>query len=137
MDNGLAEQGKNKNEIENIILKRIHDYRNKSIDPKKYYLKCQYSRYKKCQYGINTGDKCFEKFDIPLVEILRNNRTYVDEFYELLFIHKGLKLYRNTVSHANAEKSNRLSKEDLRRWIELYIEVLDKLMRDAKVLLKK
>lgn len=137
MDNGLAEQGKNKNEIENIILKRIHDYRNKSIDPKKYYLKCQYSAYKKCQYGINTGDKCFEKFDIPLVEILRNNRTYVDEFYELLFIHKGLKLYRNTVSHANAEKSNRLSKEDLRRWIELYIEVLDKLMRDAKVLLKK
>lgn len=44
-------------------------------------------------------------------------------------------MYRNKVSHANAEESIRLSKDDLRRWIELYIEVLDKLMRDAKELL--
>lgn len=135
MDNDLAEQGKSKNEIENEILRRIYNHRNRSIDPKKYYLKCEYSDYRDCQNGIRAGRMRYEKFDIPLVERLRNNSDYVDEFYKLLFIHRGLKMYRNKVSHANAEESIRLSKDDLRRWIELYIEVLDKLMRDAKELL--
>lgn len=135
MDNDLAEQGKSKNEIENEILRRIYNHRNRSIDPKKYYLKCEYSDYRDCQNGIRAGNMRYERFDIPLVERLRNNSDYVDEFYKLLFIHRGLKMYRNKVSHANAEESIRLSKDDLRRWIELYIEVLDKLMRDAKELL--
>lgn len=135
MDNDLAEQGKSKNEIENEILRRIYNHRNRSIDPKKYYLKCEYSDYRDCQNGIRAGNIRYERFDIPLVERLRNNSDYVDEFYKLLFIHRGLKMYRNKVSHANAEESIRLSKDDLRRWIELYIEVLDKLMRDAKELL--
>ena len=137
MDKDLAEQGKSKNEIENKVLNKIHDYRNKSINPKKYYLECEKSVYKDCRYGIKDKDHYYEKFDIPLVDGLRNNKAYVYEFYELLFIHKGLKLYRNKVSHANAKESNKLSKEDLKRWIELYIEVLDKLMREAKVLLEK
>lgn len=135
MDNDLAEQGKSKNEIENEILRRIYNHRNRSIDPKKYYLKCEYSDYRDCQNGIRAGNMRYERFDIPLVERLRNNSDYVNEFYKLLFIHRGLKMYRNKVSHANAEESIRLSKDDLRRWIELYIEVLDKLMRDAKELL--
>lgn len=135
MDNDLAEQRKSKNEIENEILRRIYNHRNRSIDPKKYYLKCEYSDYRDCQNGIRAGNMRYERFDIPLVERLRNNSDYVDEFYKLLFIHRGLKMYRNKVSHANAEESIRLSKDDLRRWIELYIEVLDKLMRDAKELL--
>lgn len=135
MDNDIAEQGKSKNEIENEILRRIYNHRNRSIDLKKYYLKCEYSDYRDCQNGIRTGNMRYERFDIPLVERLRNNSDYVNEFYKLLFIHRGLKMYRNKVSHANAEESIRLSKDDLRRWIELYIEVLDKLMRDAKELL--
>ncbi|MEE0473973.1 MAG: DUF859 family phage minor structural protein, partial [Holdemanella biformis] len=135
MDNDLAEQGKSKIEIENEILRRIYNHRNRSINPNEYYLKCEDSVYRDCQYGIRAGRMRYEKFDIPLVERLRNNSDYVDEFYKLLFIHRGLKMYRNKVSHANAEESIRLSKDDLRRWIELYIEVLDKLMRDAKELL--
>lgn len=135
MDNDLAEQGKSKIEIENEILRRIYNHRNRSINPNEYYLKCENSVYRDCQYGIRAGRMRYEKFDIPLVERLRNNSDYVDEFYKLLFIHRGLKMYRNKVSHANAEESIRLSKDDLRRWIELYIEVLDKLMRDAKELL--
>ena len=135
MDNDIAEQGKSKNEIENEILRRIYNHRNRSIDLKKYYLKCEYSDYRDCQNGIRAGNMRYERFDIPLVERLRNNSDYVNEFYKLLFIHRGLKMYRNKVSHANAEESIRLSKDDLRRWIELYIEVLDKLMRDAKELL--
>lgn len=135
MDNDLAEQGKSKIEIENEILRRIYNHRNRSINPNEYYLKCEDSVYRYCQYGIRAGRMRYEKFDIPLVERLRNNSDYVNEFYKLLFIHRGLKMYRNKVSHANAEESIRLSKDDLRRWIELYIEVLDKLMRDAKELL--
>ena len=135
MDNDLAEQGKSKIEIENEILRRIYNHRNRSINPNEYYLKCEDSVYRHCQYGIRAGRMHYEKFDIPLVERLRNNSDYVNEFYKLLFIHRGLKMYRNKVSHANAEESIRLSKDDLRRWIELYIEVLDKLMRDAKELL--
>ncbi len=135
MDNDLAEQGKSKIEIENEILRRIYNHRNRSINPNEYYLKCENSVYRDCQYGIRAGRMRYEKFDIPLVERLRNNSDYVDEFYKLLFIHRGLKMYRNKVSHGNAEESIRLSKDDLRRWIELYIEVLDKLMRDAKELL--
>lgn len=135
MDNDLAEQGKSKIEIENEILRRIYNHRNRSINPNEYYLKCENSVYRDCQYGIRAGRMRYEKFDIPLVERLRNNSDYVDEFYKLLFIHRGLKMYRNKVSHANAEESIRLSKDDLRRWIELYIEVLDKLMRGAKELL--
>ena len=135
MDNDLAEQGKSKIEIENEILRRIYNHRNRSINPNEYYLKCEDSVYRDCQYGIRAGRMRYEKFDIPLVERLRNNSDYVSEFYKLLFIHRGLKMYRNKVSHANAEESIRLSKDDLKRWIELYIEVLDKLMRDAKELL--
>lgn len=147
MDRDLSVQNKSKNEIENEILRKIHNHKNNGLSSKKYYQKCNSSLYGRWSNGIKTGyvssddrviyDKYYIKTNIPLVERLRNNSDYVNEFYKLLFIHRGLKMYRNKVSHANAEESIRLSKDDLKRWIELYIEVLDKLMRDAKVLLKK
>lgn len=145
MDRDLSVQNKSKNEIENEILRKIHNHKNNGLSSKKYYQKCNSSLYGRWSNGIKTGyvssddrviyDKYYIKTNIPLVERLRNNSDYVNEFYKLLFIHRGLKMYRNKVSHANAEESIRLSKDDLRRWIELYIEVLDKLMRDAKELL--
>lgn len=148
MDEKLAVQGKSKHAIENEILREILDHRNYGMSPTKYYESCKFSIYQSCSKGIKTGyidrrnnsvkyNKYYLRTNIPLVKALRNNSDYVNEFYKLLFIHRGLKMYRNKVSHANAEESIRLSKDDLKRWIELYIEVLDKLMRDAKVLLKK
>lgn len=145
MDRDLSVQDKSKNEIENEILRKIHNHKNNGLSSKKYYQKCNPNLYGRWSNGIKTGyvssdgrviyDKYYIKTNIPLVERLRNNSDYVSEFYKLLFIHRGLKMYRNKVSHANAEESIRLSKDDLKRWIELYIEVLDKLMRDAKELL--
>ena len=148
MDEKLAVQGKSKHAIENEILREILDHRNDGMSPTKYYESCKFSIYQSCSKGIKTGyidrrnnsvkyNKYYLRTNIPLVKALRNNSDYVNEFYKLLFIHRGLKMYRNKVSHANAEESIRLSKDDLKRWIELYIKVLDKLMRDAKVLLKK
>ena len=107
------------------------------MDVTKYYSKCTKQQYLEVKNGIESKNEYFKKINIPLATILRKDDSYVELFYTLLFIHKGLKKYRNTVSHANAEESEKITKDNLKKWIELYIEILDKLMRDAKVLLKK
>ena len=46
--------------------------------------------------------------------------------------------YRNTVAHAlDSSSAKQLSIKKLEMWIELYIGQLDRILRDAKVLLKK
>lgn len=122
---------------ENKILEKIKGFRDERMDVTKYYLKCTKQQYLKAKNGIESKNAYFKKMNIPLATILRKDDSYVELFYTLLFIHKGLKKYRNTVSHANAEESEKITKDNLKKWIELYIEILDKLMRDAKVVLNK
>lgn len=82
--------------------------------------------------------KGYVQCDIPINKELFDNEEFIENLYILLFIHKGLKKYRNTVAHAlDSSSAKQLSIKKLEMWIELYIGQLDRILRDAKVLLKK
>lgn len=89
-------------------------------------------------YYRNNRSKGYIQCDIPINQELFDNEELIENLYILLFIHKGLKKYRNTVAHALDDSSTgRLKIKKLELWIELYIGQLDRILRDAKVLLKK
>lgn len=106
--------------------------------PKKYF-NSAYNLYKNIneEYFIKkSGDKVDRRAqieDIPINENLRNNSSFLEVLYTLLYVYKNLKWYRNTVAHPNEETENKtkdLSVEELRAWIafyiEIFMEVLDK-----------
>ena len=83
-------------------------------------------------------NKGYVQSDIPVNKELFDNEEFIENLNILLFIHKGLKKYRNTVAHAlDSSSARQLNIKKLELWIELYIEQLDRILRDAKVLLKK
>lgn len=89
-------------------------------------------------YYRNNRSKGYIQCDIPINQELFDNEELIENLYILLFIHKGLKKYRNTVAHAlDSSSAKQLSIKKLEMWIELYIGQLDRILRDAKVLLKK
>ena len=89
-------------------------------------------------YNRNNRSKGYIQCDIPINQELFDNEEFIENLYILLFIHKGLKKYRNTVAHAlDSSSAKQLSIKKLEMWIELYIGQLDRILRDAKVLLKK
>lgn len=89
-------------------------------------------------YYRSNRSKGYVQCDIPINKELFDNEEFIENLYILLFIHKGLKKYRNTVAHAlDSSSAKQLSIKKLEMWIELYIGQLDRILRDAKVLLKK
>lgn len=92
-------------------------------------------------YNDKKTDEIYSTYiqcDIPINKKLFDNEEFIENLYILLFIHKGLKKYRNTVAHAlDISSAKQLNIKKLELWIELYIGQLDRILRDAKVLLKK
>ena len=74
--------------------------------------------------------------DIPLnpnmLTDCETNEAFIENLHILLFIHKGLKKYRNTVSHALDEtEESTMDNDTLEKWLRLYVEQLDRVLRDG------
>lgn len=64
------------------------------------------------------------------------NEAFIENLNILLFIHKGLKKYRNTVSHALDEtEESTMGNDTLEKWLRLYVEQLDRVLRDGMQIL--
>lgn len=118
------------------------------------------TKYYQLNYNCNDGEEyiglyrkkdknkaeysCVKYFDVDLKKIpvhkkllAIENREYLEDLYVLLYIYKGLKKYRNKVAHVLVDEGDKLTREEIEKWIQLYVIRLDKLLKDTSSICSK
>ncbi len=101
-------------------------------------------------FAENTGKEYYVKFynknvsqraaveTIPIKDKLIGNQAFLESLYTLLYVYKNLKWYRNTVAHPSEIKEEEdLKVEELRAWIEFYIEIFTEVLKEANDIMGK
>lgn len=129
------------------VLQSIHEKKSMSHNRYKYYQSCtveesENARGNKLYICKNNGNHQYYYIeeDIPLnpnmLTDCETNEAFIENLNILLFIHKGLKKYRNTVSHALDEtEESTMGNDTLEKWLRLYVEQLDRVLRDGMQIL--
>ena len=129
----------------NIVVEKIKELKTDDWDFEKYYvmgnehgnnLLCVYVKAYDSdsnQYYYKQGT-CYKRcITIPVNDALKNNDNYqnLEDLYVLMYIYKCLKKYRNTVAHALRENGESVSREVIEKWIELYIILLNRFLKNV------
>ena len=133
---GISIKGKSIEQVENEIRKKKLS---SSTDPRKYYK--HISVLKKVPVYIEVPNlygksEYYEMLGlIPVDEVLRNTPDFLEDFYTFLYVYKGIKKFRNTVAHVDAqEKVRDLTSAEVEQWIKVYIYLLNKVLRKAETI---
>ena len=90
-----------------------------------YFSECSKNKYEYIRYEL-------KKYQLPVKEKkLLNNKEFVEDYYICLYLFKSLKSFRNSVAHPrndNDNKRKKYSAKEIRFWVQLYIEQLNKLV---------
>lgn len=125
------------------VLQSIHEKKSMSHNRYKYYQSCSQEESEnacgnKLYICKNNGNHQYYYIEeaIPLnpnmLTDCETNEAFIENLHILLFIHKGLKKYRNTVSHALDEtEESTMGNDTLEKWLRLYVEQLDRVLRDG------
>ena len=69
---------------------------------------------------------------------LLNREDFVEDYYICLYLFKSLKSFRNAVAHAlDYKKREKYSAKEIKFWVQLYMEQLNKLVHYDKNYLNK
>jgi hypothetical protein len=128
----------------NVVVEKIKELKTDDWDLKKYYVMgnehgdnrlCVYVKVydqDSNRYYYKQGT-CYKRCaSIPVNEVLKsNNNQHLEDLYVLMYIYKCLKKYRNTVAHALRENGESVSREVIEKWIELYIILLNRFLKNV------
>lgn len=128
----------------NVVVEKIKELKTDDWDLKKYYVMgnehgdnrlCVYVKVydqDSNRYYYKQGT-CYKRCaSIPVNEVLKsNNNQHLEDLYVLMYIYKCLKKYRNTVAHALRENGESVSREVIEKWIELYIVLLNRFLKNV------
>ena len=139
---GICPDNKNIQQIKEDILKKrvkgfVSDKQYLLFDNDKYSPKT-FPYYKSC-YQNGSHKKYYKELkNIPLKEELRQDSSFLNEFYPFLYIYKELKQIRNSVAHCDETKTKiDLPASEVKQWIELYIAQFNIILNKARVIQSK
>ena len=81
-----------------------------------------------------------KKYQLPVRDkSLLDNKEFVEDYYICLYLFKSLKSFRNSVAHPRNDdkKREKYSAKEIKLWVQLYIEQLNKLVNYKENYLKK
>lgn len=139
---GICPDNRNIQQIKEDILKKrvkgfVSDKQYLLFDNDKYSPKT-FPYYKSC-YQNGSHKKYYKELkNIPLKEELRQDSSFLNEFYPFLYIYKELKQIRNSVAHCDETKTKiDLPASEVKQWIELYIAQFNIILNKARVIQSK